>query len=161
MSIVISALLAMIAYQLPVGTSRLECGLTEATDEAGAEPTRLAIILHVRGDRIDSAEIEGPPLFSSTQGIMVFDATPDRRGNMNISESQPSRRALRWTARLEGGRIELARQNSRITLEPDPAAEGNWRGSYDLGEISIGHMRAEGPSGTIMCRPAGTGSTGP
>lgn len=146
---------AALALQLPAGELRLDCGLADVGEDAASGTTRLAITLDVAARGIDSAEIDGPPLFSSTQGLQVFDATPDRRGGMNVSRSEPSRGELRWTPRLDGAKIALTRQNSRIILEPDAAAPGDWRGTYDLGEIRMGHMTAEGPSGVIACRRAG------
>jgi hypothetical protein len=156
----VEAVLAMLALQVPEGELRLDCGLSAVGGESKAETTRLAIILAMRGQRIESAQIEGPPLFSSSQGLQLFDATPNRRGGMNVSRSEPSRRELRWTPRVDGTKIELLRQNSRITLDPDPAARGAWRGTYDLGEIRIGHLTGQGPAGVIVCRRAEAGSTG-
>lgn len=145
-----AAFFALMAHQLPQGTLRLDCGLTNGANPAAGETTRLTITLDVRARGIQSAEIDGPPLFSSSQGMVFFDSTP--RGT---TRSEPSRRELRWTPGLDGSAIRLTRRNSRITLNPDATSEGSWRGTYDLGEISIGHMRGEGPSGEIGCRRAG------
>lgn len=146
---------AAVALQLPQGALRLDCGLTNGDAPLAGETTQLTIRLNVGGRGIESAEIDGPPLFSSSQGMVLFDATPRGGGGFSTTRSEPSRRELRWTPRLDGTTIALTRQNSRITLAPDAAAEAAWRGTYDLGEISIGHMRGEGPSGDISCRRAG------
>jgi hypothetical protein len=146
------ALLAAMALQLPEGSLRLRCAVADVGQNASA-PETLALTLEVGARGIDSADIDGPPLFSSRQGLLVFDATPSRRG-MNIRESRPSGRELVWSPRLDGSKIELTRGNSRITLEPDPAAPADWRGTYDLGRIQLGDMMADGPSGVIVCRRA-------
>jgi hypothetical protein len=149
------AMAALMAMQPPQGTLRLDCGLAEAGENASAETTRLAITLEIGAQGIDSVDVDGPPLFSSRQGLMVFDAYPQRRGGgMNIRSSQPDRNQLRWTGHLDGATIALTRQHSRISFAPDPAAPADWRGTYDLGQIQMGDMTAEGPSGVIVCRRA-------
>ena len=154
-SLLALALAAHAATPLPQGTLRLDCGLADVGENASAEATRLAITLEVGEHGIDSADVDGPPLFSSRQGLMVFDAYPQRRGGgMDIRSSQPNRNQLRWTPHLDGAKIELTRQHSRISFEPDPAAPADWRGTYDLGQIQLGDMTAEGPSGVITCRRA-------
>jgi hypothetical protein len=145
-----TALLAVMAFQPPEGTLRLDCVLAEVGEDSGDGTTRLAITLEVGARGIDSAEIEGPPLFSSRQGLLFFDAT-----SRGVSRSEPDRRQLRWTPHLDGAKIGLTRQHSRISFEPDPAAPADWRGTYDMGQIQMGHMTAEGPSGVIVCRRAG------
>jgi hypothetical protein len=150
----LATLAAAMAMQLPQGTLRLDCGLAEVGADASAETTRLAITLEIGAHGIDSADVEGPPLFSSHQGLMVFDATPRRGGGVDISRSEPNGNQLRWTPHLDGAKIELTRQHSRISFEPDPAAPADWRGTYDLGQIQMGDMTGEGPSGVIVCRRA-------
>jgi hypothetical protein len=154
MSLLVTLAAAMV-MQLPQGTLRLDCGLADVGQNASAEATRLAITLEVGEHGIASADVEGPPLFFSRQGLMVFDAYPQRRGgSMNIRSSQPNRNQLRWTPHLDGTTIALTRQHSRISFAPDPAASADWRGTYDLGQIQMGDMTAEGPSGVIVCRRA-------
>jgi hypothetical protein len=142
------AIAAALALQPPQGTLRLDCGLADDGENASAGTTRLTITLDMGARGIDSVDVEGPPLFSSRQGLVVFDAYPNGR----MTSSSPSRRQLRWTGRLDGATIALSRQNSRIALAPDAASEGGWRGTYDLGQIQMGDMTAEGPSGAIVCR---------
>jgi hypothetical protein len=147
----VPTLIAAMALQLPQGALQLQCGLTNSAAPAAGETTQLTIRLDVGGSNIESAEIDGPPLFSSSQGIVMFDATPRRAGGFNTTRREPSRRELRWTPRLDGATIALTRQNSRITLAPDAAVAGTWRGTYDLGRIAIGHNWADGPAGDISC----------
>jgi hypothetical protein len=153
--VAMTLLAAALALQLSDGTTRLDCGLTNGQAPEAGETTRLTITLVSRAQGIESAVVDGPPLFSSTQGLVMFDATYDRRGNIRTRSSQPGRDALRWTGHLAGSRLELRRANSLITLDPDPASAGAWRGTYDLGELELGGMRGQGPAGAISCRAAG------
>ena len=146
------ALLAAMAFQLPQGPLRLDCAVADVGQDASAG-ARLTLTLEVGAHGIDSADVDGPPLFSSRHGLLVFDATPSRNG-MNVRESRPSGRELVWSPHLDGSKIELTRRNSRITLEPDAAHPADWRGTYDLGRIQVGDMMADGPSGVIVCRRA-------
>jgi hypothetical protein len=145
-------LLAALALQLPAGEMRLDCMLTDRA-AAAAAPTRLALTLDVRGRRIASARIDGPPLFSSTQGLQVFSGSPDASGGLRIESSQPSPRQLRWTATLRDGTIALSRQTSRIILSPVEGEQGVYAGTWLLGPTRVGgNFFMEGSSGAIRCQ---------
>ncbi len=152
-------LLAALALQVPAGEMRLDCTLTDSSDAAAAEPTRLALTLDVRGRRIASARVDGPPLFSSTQGLQVFSGSPDASGGLRIESSQPSPRQLRWTATLRDGTIALSRQTSRITLSPVAGEQGVYAGTWLLGPTRLGgNFFMEGSSGAIRCQAPAAGS---
>jgi len=159
----VTALIALAAFHaLPPGELRLACTLAEAAaSESVAEPTRLTIVLGIGTRSIDSARVDGPPLFSSTHGLQVFSGSTDRGGGLRIDSSQPSPRELRWSPRLRGERIELVRGNSHILLGPVAGESGSYGGSWELGPTRMGgNFFMEGSSGSIRCLTATAGSTG-
>lgn len=158
----ILAALLLAAAPAQATTVTLAClgGDEPAPDEAGAEPSSadaepspVAISLRVRGQRIDSILIDGPPIFSSYDTLQSYTGAPGRDGDIVIREERPLAQGAQWRGRIRRGAILLRRPSTRITLEPEPNSPGYYSGRWGFNAVVDGHVFING-GGSIRCTPA-------
>jgi hypothetical protein len=97
--------------------------------------------------------VEGPPLFSSFEGLSSFSGTPQRDGSIAISEDRQPAKSLQWRGRLRSGAIELRRAGMHITLSPDRASAGSYSGDWSMNRVVQGHIYLNG-GGSVRCTAA-------
>ncbi|HEV2817502.1 MAG TPA: hypothetical protein VGW40_09830 [Allosphingosinicella sp.] len=137
----------------------------EETVSAGAAggdnpPSPVTIVMELRGRRIASVTVDGPPLISSFAGLASFSGSQDSRGAIMITESRPQPRQLRWRGSLAQETLRLRRGDSEIVLSPDPAQPGAYSGSWRTHDVLEGHIYLDG-GGRMRCpaAPPGNGTS--
>jgi len=142
-ALLLSALAAMQSVPAPM---RLECEIPPRAGRTDAGPIHLSITVTLDGQRIASALVDGPPIFSS------YRVTRVRRDSPLLGAPDPNPqllpRNMQWRANFQGRAIRLRRESSQMTLEPAAGADGGYRGYWSLVLSSVPYVEA---NGTIDC----------
>lgn len=150
------ALLAVVLAPPTPGPWRLDCLMLDGDQPTGETVT---LQMELRGRRIASVTVDGPPLISSFAGLASFSGSQDSSGAITVTERRPQPRQLRWRGSLEGGTLRLRRGDSEILLSADTSPPGAYSGSWNIHDVLEGHIVIS-VGGSLRCPAVGTQSTG-
>lgn len=143
-------LLAVVVAPPAAGPWRLDCLMLDGDQPTSETPTPVTLQMELRGRRIASVTVDGPPLISSFAGLASFSGSQDSSGAITVTERRPQPRQLRWRGSLEDGTVRLRRGNSEILLSPDAASPGAYSGSWSTHDVLEGHIAISG-GGSLRC----------
>jgi len=154
-------LLAVLLAPPASGPWQLDCLMTDAAEQSSPvePPTPVTLQMEVRGRRIVSVAVDGPPIISSFAGLASFSGSQDSNGAITVTERRPQPRQLRWRASLQGETLQLRRGDSEILLNPDTGVPGAYSGTWRTQDRLEGHILLSGGGG-LRCPADGTQSNG-
>lgn len=120
------------------------------------EPSPVTISMRMRGSRIGSVLIDGPPILSSYDALQSYSGTQESDGSIAVAEGRTLARGAQWRGRFRRGAIELLRPSTLITLAPDTNSRGSYSGRWSFDAFVDGHVFMSG-RGSIRCTTASQG----
>jgi hypothetical protein len=137
----------------PSNVVRLACEIPPRIVRREQDRLHLLVTMDLRGDRIASVLVDGPPVFSSYRRMRA--GRGSSRDAAMLAQPELLPRNMQWRGHFQGRAIRLRRDGADMVLEPSAGSDGTYSGFWTWVQVVDNH-RMEA-NGAILCRTvAGT-----